>query len=366
MPDRDVGAQHDHDPNLDRPLGQATQQFLQTYRASDEFGFRYDGNLSLVGDLNRLSNAGRRQGVWSRTFVDRLFGLGSLAEADRLLKPWEQWSKIHSRIWSRYYGDEAGDAETRYKKAEREFNDVEIPPEIREYQGDLTEEDLKSLAHREIFRLTASIRESIDLLEGVATPVSLDTIFRAQRTIDQPVSPVGGLETEIVNKPSVRRIPHEGAYYVAFDYEGEPADSASRDPATDEEWDRWDKLEVGAHIKYLVDDHQGEPRALAAGTVHGFYLLGAGDAMLLEPSVAKIGIISVNELTGFYQCPLVADIRLDSEEFTLEELALVKQPKPVELVTIKPQTGEHNRQTFNSMEEAVDAVRNALHGFLGE
>ena len=96
MPDRDAGAQHDHDPNLDRPLGQATQQFLQTYRASDEFGFRYDGNLSLVGDLNRLSNAGRRQGVWSRTFVDRLFGLGSLAEADRLL--WGRGRRRRNKI----------------------------------------------------------------------------------------------------------------------------------------------------------------------------------------------------------------------------------------------------------------------------
>lgn len=55
MTDRDTGLTFDHDPNLDKPFRLETRRFLQAYRTSNEFRFRYGGNLSLSDDLDRLT-----------------------------------------------------------------------------------------------------------------------------------------------------------------------------------------------------------------------------------------------------------------------------------------------------------------------
>lgn len=366
MLDRDTGAKFDHDPNLDRPFNPTTWQSLQKYKASDEFRYHYDGNLALAGDLDRLSDIGRRKAIWSRAFVDRLFSIDSVATANRLLEPWMKWGEVHSQIWSKYWNGEGEDTNARYNATQAEFDAVEIPPAIREYQDDLSDDELRSLAHWEIFKLARDIRELIDLFEGVTRPVSLDTIFRAQRIMNQPIEPTGGLKPDIVNKPSLRRIEHDGKHFIAFDFEGMPADTVFEDPSSDAEWERWNQLQLGTHIKYLREDHQAKQKTLESGTVHGFLLLGAGDAMLFGPSVANIGIIAVNDRTRFYQCPLVSEIRLGSEEFTPEELTRVEQPKPVDVVVMRPSAGEVTKQTFGSMEEATEAVGKQIVQEFGE
>lgn len=367
MLDRDAGAKFDHDPNLDRPLKESTRNFLQKYRATDEFRYGYNlGNLQ-IANPNYDSEVGIREVIWKQFFVGRLFDVQTANEADHLLKPWMQWGKVYSDIWYPYWnGDHGGeDTSAHYKRTRELFDEVPIPEEIKQYQGDLTDEDLRSMADG-LLLLTRDIRETIDLFEGVARPVSLDTIFKAQRIMNEPVVPVGGLKQGIVNKPSVRRVEQRGKNYIAFDFEGMPADSASEDPSSDAEWKRWDQLEVGAHIKYLQKGRQAKQKTLEAGTVHGFDLLGAGDAMLFGPSVANIGIVTVNDETRFYQCPLVSEIRLDSEEFTPEELTKVEQPKPVEVVVMKPPTGEVTQQTYASMGEATEAVSRQIAQEFGQ
>lgn len=356
--ERDSGARFDHDPNLDRPLKAETRQFLQAYRSSDEFRY-YENNLSLHGKLDGFSDYGKRRAVWSIAFVDRLFNLTALDEANRLLGPWTKWGETHSKIWSKYSKGE-GNAYVRYEECEKQFAQVEIPPEIKQYQGDLQDEELRSLAHWEIFKLTKEIRESVDLFKDIEKPVSLDTIFRAQRIMYQPAVPVGGLDEYVVNKPSIRRIEHDGRDYFAFDFEGEPADTFFEDPSSEEEWQRWNHIQVGTRVKYLREDPQAKQKTVQNGVVHGFDLLGAGDAMLFGPSVANIGIIVVNDETEFYQCPLVSDIRLDSEEFTMEELMPKEQPKTVEVVLMNPSTGEVVQQAFESIGEATEAVKKQI------
>lgn len=357
MLDRDAGSKFDHDPNLGRPLGESTRQFLQKYRATDEFRHGYNlGNMQFA-DPSHYSEVGKRRTIWVQSFVDRLFDAETVNEADSLLEPWTLWGKIHSDIWRPYWEGEHGDEDVsaHYKGTRELFDAVPIPEEIKQYQGDLTDEDLRSLADGLLW-MARDIRGSIDLFEGVATPVSLDTIFKAQRLMNEPVVLAGGLEQDVVSKPSVKRIEHEGKSFIAFDFEGMPADSASEDSSTDAEWERWNKLELGTHVKYLREDRQAKQKTLEAGTVHGFHLLGAGDAMLFGPSVANIGIIIVNDETRFYQCPLVSEIRLDTEEFTPEELTKIEQPKPIDVVVMKLPTGEVAQQTYASMEEATEAV----------
>lgn len=357
MLDRDAGARFDHDPNLGRPLGESTRQYLQKYRATDEFRRGYNmGNMQFA-DPSQYSEVGKRRTIWVQSFISRLFDADAVNEVDSLLEPWTRWDKIHSEIWRPYWEGEHGDEDVsaHYKRTSELFDAVPIPEEIKQYQGDLTDEDLRSLADGLLW-MTRDIKGSIDLFEGVTRPVSINTVFKAQRIMNEPVVPAGGLEPDVVNKPSVRRIEHEGKSFIAFDFEGMPADSASEDSSTDAEWERWNKLELGTHVKYLREDRQAKQKTLEAGIVHGFHLLGAGDAMLFGPSVANIGIITVNDETKFYQCPLVSDIRLDTEEFTPEELTKVEQPKPIDVVVMKPPTGEVTQQTYPSMEEATEAV----------
>ena len=361
MLDKDTGARFDHDPNLDRPLRAETQQFLRVYRESVEFRNHYENNLSLHGELGGLSDIGKRKAIWSTVFVNRLFNLSTLGEADRLLEPWIKWSEAHSKIWFKYWREDGDkDVHARYEESEKQFAQVEIPPEIKQYQGDLQDEDLRSLAHWEIFKLTKEIRESVDLFEDITKPVSLDTLFRAQRVMNQPAIPAGGLEEHVVNKPSVRRIEHDGKNYIAFDFEGEPTDTVSEDPSSEEEWQRWNHIEAGTRVKYLREDSHAKEKTFQNGVVHGFDLLGAGDVMLFGPSVANIGIIVVNDETRFYQCPLISDIRLESEEFTVEELKAKEQPKAVDFVIVRPSTGEVTQQSFESMEEATEAVKKQI------
>lgn len=361
MLDRDTGAKFDHDPNLDRPLGESTRQFLQKYRTTDEFRYGYNlGNMQFANP-DQYSEIGRRKAIWVQSFVSTLFDVQTVNEADSLLEPWMRWGKIHSDIWRPYWNGDHGeeDVSAHYKRTRELFDEVPIPEEIKQYKGDLTDEDLRSMADSLLW-LTRDIRESIDLFEDVARPVSLDTIFRAQKIMNEPVTPAGGLESDVVNKPSVRKVEHEGKNYIAFDFEGMPADSASEDQSSDAEWERWNQLQLGTHIKYLREDRQAKQKTLESGTVHGFHLLGAGDAMLFGPSVANIGIIVVNDGTRFYQCPLISEIRLDSEEFTPGELTKVEQPKPVDVVIMRPPTGEVTQQTFGSMEEATEAVKKQI------
>ncbi len=357
MLDRDTGAKFDHDPNLDRPLGESTRQFLQKYRASDEFKYGYNLWNMQFADPNQYSGRGKRQAIWVQSFVGRLFDVQTANEADRLLEPWMRWGKVHSDIWHPYWnGDHDGeDTSAHYKRTQEQFNAVPIPEEIKAYQADLTDADLRTLADGLLW-MTREIRESIDLTEGTQRPISLSTVFRVQRIMGKPFMPAGGLEDQVRNKPSVRRIEHEGKTYIAFDIDGEEADSASKDPSSEEEWERWNQLQVGTRVSYLREDRKVKKKTVEVGTVRGFDLLGAGEAMLFGPSVANIGIIVTNDQTGFFQCPLVSDIRLDQNQITPEELSSIEPPKPVDVVIIRPPTGEVSQQTFSSMEEATEAV----------
>lgn len=357
-------ANFDHDPTPSRHLGELTLQFLQTYKESDEFRYGYNlGNLQFA-DPNRLSGSGKRKAIWVQAFADRLFGVQTINEADRLLEPWMRWGEVHSAIWYPYYNEDHGDEDynSRYKRTRELFNEVPVPEEIKEYQGDLTDEDLRSLADGLLW-LTGDIRHTIDLTEGLPKPASVETVFKTQRILGRPVEPAGGFEAAVVDKPNVRRVEHEGKSYVTFSFD-EPAEFGYEDISSEEEWQRWDHIEVGTHVKYVYEDRRSRQKTSETGIVQGFELMGAGDAMMFAPGVSKIGIIVLNEETRFYQCPLVSDIRLDDEEFTGEEL-LPKPPEPVDLVVIEPQTGKVTESTFGSMKEASEAVVRQLSEGLG-
>lgn len=367
MLDRDKGPKFDHDPNLDRPLGESTRQFLQRYKATDEFKQGYNLWNMQSEDPNQYSEVGRRQAIWLQSFVDRLFDVQTASEADRLLEPWMRWDKVHSDVWCPYWNGDHNDEDisAHYKRTTELFNAVPIPEQIKAYQGDLTDEDLRTLADGLLW-MTGEIRESIDLTEGGPKPIPLSTVFRVQRIMERPFMPAGGLEDHIRNKPNVRRIEHEGKTYIAFDIEGEEADFASQDPSSEEEWQRWNQLEVGTRVSYLREDREAKKKTVEAGTVRGFDLVGAGDAMLFGPSVANIGIIVTNDQTGFFQCPLVSDIRLDQSQIKPEELSSIEPPKPVDVVFMKPQTGEVTQQTFGSIEEATEAVKKQIAQGFGQ
>lgn len=355
----------DYDPTPDRPLGDSTLQFLQTYKASSEFRNGYNlSNFPWLNkdQINRLSDGGQREALWVQSFADRLFGVQTLAEADHLLEPWIKWGEIHQTIWEPYYYQEPSgeDYSSKYERLKESFAKVPVPEEIREYQGDLTDEDLRSM--KGLLWLTKDVKETIDLIEGLPRPVSMETIFRTQRILGRPVEPVGGLTELVVNKPSIRRVEHEGKYYIAFDLE-EPADFGYEETSSDEEWQRWDQIEVGTHVNYVDEEFRSGQRIREAGIVQGFDLLGAGDAMLFAPYVAFIGIIVVNEKTGFYQCPLISNIVFDEEEFPNEKLT-PEPPEPIDVVVIKPKTGEVTASTFSSIESASEAVsREISDGF---
>lgn len=361
MLDRDIGAKFDHEPNLGRPLGESTRNFLQKYRATDEFRHGYNlGNMQFA-DPNRYSEVGRRQAIWVQSFVNRLFDVETANEADRLLEPWMRWDKVRSDVWRPYWNGDHGNEDTsaHYKRTTELFNAVPISEEIKAYQGDLRDEDLRTLAYSLLW-MTREIRESIDLTEGAQRPIPLSTVFRVQRIMRRPFMPAGGLEDQVRNKPNVRRIEHEGKTYIAFDIDGEESDFASQDPSSEEEWQRWNQLQVGVRVSYLREDRKAKMKTVEVGSVRGFDLLGAGDAMLFGPSVANIGIIVTNDQTGFFQCPLVSDIRLDKNQITPEELSSIEPEKPVDVIFMKPQTGEVTQQTFETMKQATDEVKKRI------
>ncbi|MCL5784408.1 MAG: hypothetical protein M1142_03585 [Patescibacteria group bacterium] len=361
MLDRDTGPKFDHDPNLDRPLGGSTRQFLKRYYETDEFKHGYNLWNMQFADPNQYSGVGRRRAIWVQSFVNRLFDVQTVSEADRLLEPWIRWGKVHSDIWRPYWNGDHSDEDTsaHYKRIQESFNAVPIPEEIKAYQGNLMDEDLRTLADGLLW-MTREIRESIDLTEGAQRPIPLSTVFRVQRIMGKPFMPAGGLEDQVRDKPSIRRIEHEGKTYIAFDIDGEEADFASLDPSSEEEWQRWNQLQVGTRVRYLREDREAKKKTVELGTVRGFDLLGAGDAMLFGPSVANIGIIVTNDQTGFFQCSLVSDIRLDQNQITLEELSSIEPEKPVDVVFMKPQTGEVTQQTFETMEQATDEVKKRI------
>src|SRR3989338_2308192 len=359
--DGTTSAHFDHDPNLDLPFKPETTEFLQAYRQSREFEYYYNGNLSLIGDVDHLSDIGKRRALWSRSFVGKLFSLNTQAEADALLDPWIKLGAVNREIWTQYWGKSVGDessveTQARYNACWDQFRQVDIPEEIKRYQGDLEDEDLRSLAYWEIFKLTRRIRESIDLTEGIPRPVSLETIFRTQRIMGRPIHPAGGLEAGVVNKPGIKRIELDGEGHTAFEIEGED-DIIREGDVPDEIWQRWDQIQIGNRVQYLGEDDGTDTLPVETGVIQGFDLLGAGDAMLFGPSVALVGIVVVNDRTQFFECPLVYETRLESEEFTEEDRIVDRKPKPADVTIVDPQTGNATEVlSFGSEEDAMRAV----------
>lgn len=344
-----------------------TRQYLQEYRATYEFKHEYNfGNLHWA-DPSRMSETGKRRAMWARGFVDRLFGIQSVQELDKLSDPWMKWDKIRAELWRPYWNGEHGDdsksINAHYNRIKEQFSQIPIPEEIIAYQGDLTDDDLRSMSDS-LMWMTRDIKEAIDLLESVPVPVSLEAIFKVQRVLKQPVAPVGGLSAELVDKPSVRRVEFQGKNCIAIDSDNQPAEERVEDSSTEAEWERWNQVGLGTHLNYLRVDRQAKRKTLESGVVHGFHLLGAGDAMLFDPSVSNIGLIVVNDRTRFYQVTLVGESRLDTESFTPEELTTVEKPKPVPVTMMMPNQATAVQKTFNSMDEATQAVVDAIKKIL--
>jgi hypothetical protein len=194
-----------------RPLKPDTKKFLNLYPQSDYFWIPRNNFQILERELNAGEVQGRGQDLWFRDFVSRVFSVGTVADVESFFGPWERWKKIHSEIWSQS-GRELADGGTRefiqqsHARAWQRFNDSEIPPEIREYQGHLLDDELKSMAHYKLFPLTQKVKSGIDLIEGRDKPASLDTIFMVQRVMNQPFHPVGGLEPDVLVKPPRKRL----------------------------------------------------------------------------------------------------------------------------------------------------------------
>lgn len=303
--DRITGQNSNHEQNS-TPLRTDTRNFLQAYRNSEEFLGHYTGNLQLSGDLslNRLSERGIRLAIWSRAFVKRLFDLSTKEEADAFLEPWVRWGEALSQILS---------TDASYQEHHARFSQVEIPAEIRTYQGDLQDEELKSRAEFELFRLTGKVRGAIDLIEGTSRPVSLGTIFMVQRVTNQPLFPDHGLGDHVTQKPDIKRIEVDGKFYITFFDQDYPPSVAYPDSTAEEVWNRWNQVELGKHIRYIVRDEKTGIATVEAGIVEGFDLYGAGDAMLFGPNVSLIGVIVRKDKTRFLNFTLLNNIRLDSE-----------------------------------------------------
>lgn len=361
---KDQESKADFEAKPDRPLKEITLEFLQKFRSTDEFRYGYNlGNRQFMDpdyyrDEGEWGARWKRRTIFVQKLASKLFGVQTIGEVTRLLEPWKRWDKIHQEIWRPYWrGDHGGlTSEEQYKKLTEEFMQVPVPDEIREYQGDLTDEDLKPEA-TEIIWMAREIGEAISILEGSAETAPLGGVFRVQRVLGKPVKLVGGLETEVTKKPSARCVIDDGSncIFLDFDEESDPWSIGMEEPAK-AEWDRWVKLEIGSHVKYLRENRETHQLVLESGTICGFHLLGAGEEMIFAPSLGAIGVITINDRSGFYECALVREIRLDNEEFSPEELAESAQPEPVELTTIIPSTGEVSRQTFSSMDEASGNV----------
>ena len=70
----------------------------------------------------------------------------------------------------------------------------------------------------EIFNLVGNVAEGIDLLEGNLTRVSIDTIFRVQRILKEPVLAKAGLKYGGSEKPILKRVENDGKNYLTFEF----------------------------------------------------------------------------------------------------------------------------------------------------
>lgn len=336
----------DHDPSLDRPLNPRTQQFLLAWKDSPEF--HYNLNLNQHLDLERAHPRTREAVLWERGFVDRFFNFQNLGEMVAALDAWVKWSEIDSEIdeSSRKLGSNE-EMDAGFDEYKRRFGEVPIPHEIKKHQGDLSDDEFRSRAHFDLFQLAKDVSGFINLLEDTGRPTSLRSLFPFQRITGEP-APLKPLEPEAVDKPLIRRHEVEGQHFLSFGENGVPY----KDTSPEEIWERWNKIELGERVKYLPFDTQQGQVEVQTGIVQGFDLLGAGDIMFFGPSVSIVGIVVVNDKTKFFDCPLVVEVRLDSEEFAPEDLTGIKIADPVGVTSIDPATGEVREMEMDTMEGA--------------
>lgn len=296
MLDRDNRARFDSDPNLDKPLRPETLDFMQRLKESKDFKYFLLNQLSgdRMADGSLVGN--EQLGVWGEGFVSRIFNASSPAEVDRLLVPWVKWGESYRRLNSEYYATSNGGSDS-YKKIQAKFKEIGVPEELREQMGEMSEEAFIFNAEFYLFSFTESMKESIDMMEGLPRPVSAETIFRVQRIMGQPIYPKGGLVDEERLKPDVRFGWEDGTPQV----------------------DHWNKIEVGSHISTVrtgddeVDSGDWSSIPGESGIVYGFSLMGAGDRMFFSPSVGHIALLVKDDKTDFLKSVLVCQARLDSE-----------------------------------------------------
>ena len=314
MLDRNKGAGFDHDPSLDRPLKPETSDFLQKLRTSKDFDSfllnqlrtdkKEDGSYLQMGEL----------GVWGQGFVDIVYGISTPADADRLFLPWQRWSKFYSEL--EQHSDADGD---NYETIQKKFAEAGIPADLKDQMRNMSEDNFRSNALSYLFRFIRTMKESIDMMEGLPRQVSAETISRVQRITGKPLYPEGGLTNEEGLKPDVRRIKHNGKHYFAFYLEGEKPYVAHEDKDGDSDWERWNQMEAGTHISTVktgdIEIDAGDWGWVhgESGTVYGYSLMGAREKMLFQPSVGNIALLVKDDKTSFIKSALVKQVRLDTE-----------------------------------------------------
>ncbi len=349
----------DQEPGI-TPLKPESTQFLKTYE--DYLRNSWAGNL-LLGSADNYSAHGKKLSIWSHDFMGRLFSMQTVEEAQELLEPWVEWSETRNQIFSDYWNGDHDDSTRAYNLKLAQFEAVEIPEQIKQYQGRLTDKELKSFVSSDYFRITREIFDSLAFLEGKEPRPSAGTVFRLQWMANMTV-PIEQLSEEDTTKPPVKKfLAQDGTEYLAFFEEDEPSEGTAgyADTASAEQWDRWNQIEVGNYAEYLTRDHMTRKVKKGSGRIVGFSLLGAGDAMLFGPSLGLVGILAVNDQSGKLECPLFEDVRLEGERFSTEKVK-PKKAEPIEVNVIDPKSGEITSQTFTTMEEAsaeiIDKLKN--------
>ena len=339
MLDRYTTPPFDHDPFLNQPLKEKTRHFLTVFR--EEVRQRKGFVLNqIIGDAKEEGADFYSEGVWTRGFVDRIFNVASGAEADCLLLPWMAWRQFNTDLYEEHMNQE-GDTKEKHDTYQDKFKQAGIPPGLREQMEEMSEDDFRFNAVYYLFDFTRVAKEAIDMLEELPRPVSKDTVFRVQRITGEPHWPVGGLLE--ASKPHIeRRIIDGESYFVLFPDDEELKDQLDEDDATDADWQRWNSLEVGMHVRNAQQGNSEafDKKLVEGGIVVGFNLVGAGDLMLHQLGIKNVVVYVREDDSGFLRSPLLRQIALDDEPITIHHYTDIPFTRATTLLTaINPQEG---------------------------
>lgn len=344
----------DQDPTNDRLLKPETHAFFEKLRSSKDF--TYFLLSQIVGDPDQEQSGGMfgSLGPWTQRFVDRIFNATTLADLDAILSPWRAWSLTSQ------------DLETE------DFESSNIPEELRGQMEKMSGHHFRYNARQYLFGFTNFIEEAVYILEDIAKPAGSGTIFKVQKITGEPLWPAGGLIPFVRGKPPIKRVFVEGKPFVLMQLfpNEEELDTFEEDYASDREWQRWEALKEGTHVRMIKKRNvTDEVLSVIEATVVGYRrwsLFGeSGLSIFIETYIGNITLLVRNDETGLLDDADVKDVRIDSEEITAEDL----QPPQIlqsqyYLVTGLPSGGDRTVEKFENLvdigKRIVGHIRDSL------